>query len=330
MDSSSDGEGESGPDLVRAKEQYGLYCALCHGAEGQGYAADGANALNHPKFLATASDDLIRRAIVRGRTGTPMSAWSAAWGGPLDEAGIAGLTGLIRSWESEAPIEVDPAAVDGSAGIGQAVYAVHCEGCHGPAGAGALYMSLADPGFLADATDGYLKYAIEGGRTGTPMQAYASSLTVQQIADVVALIRSWARPIDDTAPELPSKDISDALLNPGGPEPAFADSERFISVEQLKLAMDTEASFVIVDARAPSDYVTGHITGSVSVPFYDVAAYLDQLPTEQWIVTYCGCPHAASEAAADALLGAGHTKVRVLYEGLDLWVDQGYPTETGP
>lgn len=322
--------GEPGPDLEQAARDYELLCALCHGAHGEGYVADGANALAHPAFLATASDTLIRRAIVRGRAGTPMSGWGHEWGGPLDDAGVEGLVALIRSWQTEPNLDVDETMVEGTPGLGDAIYAVHCESCHGKLGVGAEYMSLADPGFLADASDGYLRHAIAKGRATTPMPAFESSLSAQEIDDVVALIRSWQRPLDGTAPELPSMDISDALLNPGGPAPEFGMSDRFISVAELKLAYDAQASFIIIDARAPGDYVTGHIAGAVSVPFYSVADYLEQLPTDVWIVTYCGCPHAASEAAADALLDSGYTQVRVLDEGLDLWVELGYPIETGP
>ncbi|MDP6946934.1 MAG: hypothetical protein QF464_22485, partial [Myxococcota bacterium] len=37
--------------LELATADYQTYCALCHGDEGEGYAADSANALNHPAFL---------------------------------------------------------------------------------------------------------------------------------------------------------------------------------------------------------------------------------------------------------------------------------------
>ncbi|TPV93493.1 MAG: hypothetical protein B7733_20185 [Myxococcales bacterium FL481] len=322
---------DAAPDLEPARRDYALYCALCHGDEGQGYVADGANALAHPDFLAAASDQLLRRAIVRGRQGTPMSGWGLEWGGPLDDAGVAGLVALMRSWQTRPNLSLGTEAGMGQPGLGEAVYAVHCEHCHGPRGAGSTYMSLADPGFLADASDGYLRYAVAKGRAGTPMPAFETTLNASQIDDVVALIRSWQRPLDGSTPALPSMDISDALLNPGGLPPLeFGLSDRFISVEQLKRAYDAAESFIVIDARAPGDYVGGHIQGAVSVPFYAVSDYLDQLPTDVWIVTYCGCPHAASEAAADALFAAGYSQVRVLDEGLDLWIELGYPTEAGP
>ena len=53
---------------------YAKTCALCHGAQGEGYVADNATALNNPTFLATAPDDFLRQSVGRGRPGTTMSA----------------------------------------------------------------------------------------------------------------------------------------------------------------------------------------------------------------------------------------------------------------
>jgi hypothetical protein len=70
-------------DTVHGGEVYARYCALCHGDRGQGYAADNANALRSPEFLSTVSDEFLRAAILKGRSGTPMSAWGQQYGPPL-------------------------------------------------------------------------------------------------------------------------------------------------------------------------------------------------------------------------------------------------------
>ena len=77
-------------------------------------------------------------------------------------------------------------------------------------------------------------------------------------------------------------------------------------------------------------YPPGKLPGAVSVPFYDVTSYLEQLPRDVWIVAYCGCPHAASEQASAVLLENGFTKVKVLDEGLPLWEQLEYPMKPGP
>ena len=42
------------PDLSRGKALYEKYCDFCHGADGEGYLADNANALSNQSFLAAA------------------------------------------------------------------------------------------------------------------------------------------------------------------------------------------------------------------------------------------------------------------------------------
>src|SRR6516162_4936587 len=64
----------------RGEEIYRRMCAVCHGADGQGYAADRAPRLNGREFLASVSDDALRTAIASGRSGTTMSAWGKVQG----------------------------------------------------------------------------------------------------------------------------------------------------------------------------------------------------------------------------------------------------------
>lgn len=320
---------DSAAQIARGKELYGQYCALCHGQNGEGYAADAANALTNQDFLAVASDAFIRRGIERGRPGTPMSAWGERFGGPLAEADLDAVVAFLRSFQTKENVDLGQVSVGEGAPLrGEAVYAVHCEDCHGVEGLGGDFMSVANPEFLASADDRFLTHVIREGRAGTQMLAYESELTAQNIADVVALLRSWEKPVDDSPCELPSKDIAGRFINPDGGAPDFSTGgDRFISVADVFAAYDGGAKLMMLDARPPCDYVEEHITGAVSVPFYDGASYVDQLPTDDWIVTYCACPHAEASALYDVLVGAGLTKVKVLDEGLPLWIENGHPTE---
>jgi rhodanese-related sulfurtransferase len=72
-----------------------------------------------------------------------------------------------------------------------------------------------------------------------------------------------------------------------------------------------------------------HITGAVSVPFYDPSPYFDKLPKDTWLVCYCACPHAESGQLARALNAKGFSKVAVLDEGLGVWKSRGYPMTAG-
>lgn len=309
-------------------ESYAAYCALCHGDEGQGYTADAASALANQEFLATAPDALIGTAIELGRPGTSMSAWSTERGGPLTRADVDVLVDYIRAWQTVPSLDVSTVTVTGVAERGMPLWEFQCARCHGAEGQGGPFMSLASPTFLATASDGFLQRAIAKGRPDTPMEAFEDRLTPQGIDDLVTLIRSWQTPVDDSVDPLPVLDPETIVLNPGGPEPALGDV-RHVPVDTVKAELDRGAAMVLLDARPPADYLHGHIAGAVSVPFYAVAQFVEQLPRDRWIVTYCACPHAESGEAADVLEANGFTRVRVLDEGVRVWAARGYPMREG-
>lgn len=101
----------------------------------------------------------------------------------------------------------------------------------------------------------------------------------------------------------------------------------FVPVDEIKKAYDAKQDFVLVDARPPTDFAAGHIKGAVNAPYFEVEKYLNQLPKDKWIVTYCACPHAEAEQAARTLMKNGYTKVKVIDEGYFGWVDKGWPVE---
>lgn len=329
----SDPEALPPPDLALGEQLYGTYCALCHGADGEGYAADMANSLTSPEFLATATDEFLRHAIVYGRPGTSMSAWGVSRGGPIDEGHeVNSLVAFIRSWQVAETVDVSSVTVTQHTEQADVIYELRCLSCHGEAGAGGPYMSLNNPELHASASDGFLLYAIEHGRSGTPMPAFGEGdnpLTRQQMEDLVIWMRDQALPPHERSGEMPSKDLGDPVLNAGGPEPVWSTEERHVSVHEVHDRLEAGDQMVIIDARPPADYVEGHIAGAVSVPFYAVPEFLDQLPEDVWTLAYCACPHAESGQAADALEAAGRTLVKVLDEGYNEWVDAGYPIREG-
>ncbi|MFO0676558.1 MAG: c-type cytochrome [Polyangiaceae bacterium] len=320
------------PEMVPSVEvgarHYARTCALCHGERGEGYVADNATALNGATFLASASDDFLRRSIARGRPSTTMSAWSSTLGGPYGDADIASIVAFMRTWQTSPSVTLTPSTLVGDIASGESLYAAKCESCHGAAGKGGPNVRLANPEFLAIASDAFLAYAIAKGRAPTPMRAYEGELTEQQIADVVALIRSWAKPVLTGAVPLPGS-LGPVILHEGGPEPNFVIGQRFTPADTIKAELDRGAAMGFLDARAPSDYVEGHIAGANDVPFYDATKYVTLLPKDRWLVSYCGCPHAESGKLADTLYEHGFTKVTILDEGFFVWSDRGYPVRTG-
>ena len=85
-------------------ELYGLNCASCHGAEGEGGIGPG---LNSQEFLTSAVDGQISALISVGVPGSLMSPYALEFGGPLTAEEIDGLTTYLRSWEEEAPENPD-------------------------------------------------------------------------------------------------------------------------------------------------------------------------------------------------------------------------------
>ena len=319
------------PDLVLGEALYAKYCAVCHGEEGHGYAADMANSLRSPEFLATATDAFLSHAIVRGRPGTSMSAWGASVGGPIEEGHeLRSLVAWIRQWQDGPMVDVSSVHLKKQTDIAETIYELRCLDCHGEAGGGGPYMSVNNPELHASASDGFLLYAIQKGRTGTAMPAFEDELTQIQMEDLVVWMREQALPPQPRVTDLPDGDLGDPVLNPGGAEPSWSAEGRYVSVHEVYEQQQGGAAMVLLDARPPSDYVLGHVQGAVSVPFYAVEDYLDQLPKETWIVAYCACPHAESGLAADALQSNGYDRVKVMDEGYLEWVQAGYPIIEGP
>jgi cytochrome c oxidase cbb3-type subunit 3/ubiquinol-cytochrome c reductase cytochrome c subunit len=318
------------PVYPEAEELYGTYCGFCHGELGEGYVSDNANALANPNFLASADDEFLRQGILHGRPGTAMPGWGLDFGGPLVEDHVDAILSLIRSWQTEPTVTLTEGTIEGDPVAGATVYAEHCAECHGEVGEGGSFLTLNNPWFLHTATDGFLEYAIADGRPGTPMPGFSASLETQQINDIVALLRSWEVEVDDSPlPEF-IPDWTDVVINPGGPPASFSPSDvLYVPADEVNAAIERGESLVVIDARPPSDYLFGHISGAVSVPFYDAATAAPMMPTDLWIVAYCGCPHAISTQAAEALLAEGLDTVGVIDEGYYHWIEQGYPVSRG-
>jgi cytochrome c oxidase cbb3-type subunit 3/ubiquinol-cytochrome c reductase cytochrome c subunit len=318
----------------RGHDTYERMCSVCHGPNGEGYKADQATALAHKAFLATASDELLKTAIMEGRRGTVMSAWAKTRGGPLTPADVDAIVAYLRTWGQRSTAPLDDRPLSGNTVRGAETYARECAKCHGDKGMGGPNVHIGDAQFLGLATNGFLRAAIRDGRAPTAMAAFGPTLGDGAIEDLVSLLRMW----QGTAPLYPGMPAARAAplplgpvpLHPGGPEPAgFKLSPGTTPAAVVKAELDRGAKMAILDARAPSDYMNEHIEGAVSVPFYDPAPYFSGLPKDAWLVSYCACPHAESGQLAAKLVAAGFKKVTILDEGLGVWRARKYGTHKG-
>jgi mono/diheme cytochrome c family protein/rhodanese-related sulfurtransferase len=319
---------------------YSSLCAVCHGADALGYKADNAPSLVNPTFLESASDEQIRRSIVDGRPGTSMAAYGKERGGPLAPEEVTRVVSWIRS-HGPAPKAIPPRG-PGDPTRGAPVYAANCERCHGTADKRANAVHLANPRFLEAASDPFIGWAISKGRPGTPMEAWQGKLTDPQIDDVVAYVRSFAKPaVPESLP--PPTGTEPIVMNPEGKAPAFTPrstpcmpntpctpDNRFVSADQVKQAFDAKRRMVIIDARPPSDWMRVHIPGAVSIPYHDLKR-LDEVPKDgTWVIAYCACPHHLSGDVVDALRKRGVQHAVILDEGILEWHRRGYPVVAAP
>jgi mono/diheme cytochrome c family protein/rhodanese-related sulfurtransferase len=319
----------SGDALNEGQALYAKYCALCHGADATGYAADNAPSLVSKSFLESASDDFIASAISAGRSNTAMAAYGVARGGALDDAKIASIVRFLRS-KGPPAMSLPERPVTGDVGHGSVLFGQHCLSCHALAGQRGTAPQLQNPEFLATASPAFLRHAILNGRPPTPMPAFADRLKPEEVEDLVAWIRDPSRAVQP-APLPSTSVVPDDLplvINPKGKPPEFTLREdRYVSAEQVKRALEAKRRMVIVDARSPADWIQFRIPGSVPIPYYD-AEKLARIPNDgTWVIAYCACPHHASGEVINALRANKYRATAVLDEGILFWRDRGYPLE---
>lgn len=134
----------------------------------------------------------------------------------------------------------------------------------------------------------------------------------------------------------PADGYPPAFSNP--PPQAGADESTFetlsVNGETVKLApIDvvktwydrTEARFV--DARGLTQYKHSHIYGGVlsTAQQKSTGGGIEGWPTDDRIVTYCGCPHHLSSVRAAGLMKAGFSRVYAIDDGFGAWAERGYP-----
>jgi cytochrome c oxidase cbb3-type subunit 3 len=321
------------PVVARGRVAYAKFCATCHGVAANGYVADNAPSLRSPTFLGSASDAFLRAGIARGRPGTAMAGFGRLLGGPLEPAEVDAIIAFLRA--GGPPPQALPAAhAAGDAKRGQPLYAASCARCHGTQTQRSSAVHLANPIFLQTASDAFLRAAIESGRPPTSMVPWKGALTPAQIDDVVAYLRSMAVAPAVPAPAPPAPLAprqGPIVLNRKGRPPDFVMKEdRFVSIDQVKKALDQKRRLIITDARAPSDWLNLHITGAISTPYYDPRS-LDDLPNDgTWILAYCACPHHVSGQVVDELRKRGYKHTAVIDEGIFAWQHAGYPVVGAP
>lgn len=320
-----------------ASRIYTKYCALCHGKDREGYAADNAPSLRSHTLMATtqkpkSSYNYLEHTISYGRAGTAMAPYAKSQGGPLNPAEIE----LLLKWLHEKsgvkkPIELSAEPVSGNVALGKGLYVKHCASCHGAEGQGVRAPALGHPMLLATASDAFLRYTITEGRDHTPMPAFKDSLNKVEINALTAYLRSrasgWNAPQAVALKEPLPKNY---VLNPTKKAPKFAMRENlYVTASQVEKALKQNSRMVILDARSKAAWHQTHIPGSIPVPYYEEPdKFVKNIPNDStMIVVYCACPHAASMKVVNTLKRFGYKHTAILDEGILVWAQRGYPVE---
>jgi len=192
---------DSVPNLELGASLYAQNCAVCHGQSGQGRIGATLNK-DWPSIDPRAD---IGTTIRRGVSGSPMPAWSRAYGGPLTEVEIDSIVAYILRWQSGAFEEFTPIQtatsrppitpvpeVKGDPNRGAILFDENCAVCHGPNGEGRIGATLAKdwPSVRPDLTIRATIARGAGDQMPAWSQEFGGPLSDDQIDDIVAFIQT--------------------------------------------------------------------------------------------------------------------------------------------
>jgi len=130
---------------------------------------------------------------------------------------------------------------------------------------------------------------------------------------------------EETKPEISKPEIISEAVK----EPIAFTEPKAITLEQAYTLFNKGVKFV--DARDEADYLAGHITYSINIPFDDFDNHkqkLEFLSKEKPMVIYCG----GTDCDLSILLGnllfeQGYKQVYVFFGGWFDWLSANYPVE---
>lgn len=102
------------------------------------------------------------------------------------------------------------------------------------------------------------------------------------------------------------------------------DSVQTISKEEVLKRMK-EPHFVVLDVRPQDEYEADHIAGAVSVPMEELDAYLETVPADTELATYCRGPYCVFTTQAVEKIQKKGFKAYRIEEGVLQW--KGKDTE---
>jgi len=190
--------------LYAAPDGKALYeenCSACHHFRGQG----GIGLPLSTEILSQVSDDYIAKTIRHGRPGRIMPSFPK-----LSSAQVTAVVRYVRSWTGKPGPVFETAKIRGDAKKGNALYQKHCVRCHGKDGSGegvgtgvtlsrersfmVMPAALNNSGFQKSASDAMIRDIILIGRKSSNMPSFRGKLSGQEVAHVIAYLRTLEPP----------------------------------------------------------------------------------------------------------------------------------------
>lgn len=91
---------------------------------------------------------------------------------------------------------------------------------------------------------------------------------------------------------------------------AAGENYQNITAAQVKARLDKGDMLTVIDVRTKEEYASGHVPGSILIPFDEIKAKASQLPQDKntEIVVYCRSGR-RSAIAADTLIALGYNRI---------------------
>ncbi|MCP4128163.1 MAG: c-type cytochrome [Gammaproteobacteria bacterium] len=216
--------------VLAGRDVYYQNCFYCHGdlLDGQGHYGNGFNPqpinFQDPTIIPQLQESFLFWRIATGgpglpKEGTPWNSAMPVWHEMLKEDDIWNVITFIFDYNGQVPRIWDPKVSKAVTGIkdevlarrkamgGNELYKLHCEVCHGEAGAGdgvaaelmypkprdfslALFKYKSSPGTQLP-TDDDLFNTIKVGLPGTAMPGWGTLLSDEQIRSLIPVIKSF-------------------------------------------------------------------------------------------------------------------------------------------
>ena len=101
-----------------------------------------------------------------------------------------------------------------------------------------------------------------------------------------------------------------------------------VSVEEVKQAIETKESLVLLDVRTPDEVSRGKLPGAINVPLDELLTKIVSVVPDKKTKIYVYCMSGSrSVYAVDAMIKEGYTNVYHVANGVLAWRVKKYPVE---